>query len=138
MNKPILCLDFDGVIHSYASGWGGIDVIVDDPVPGVFEFLEKAVDEFEVNIYGSRSNSPEGIKAMERWFSCCIENHYDAVGHHSLIPGGDDKMYKILKSVEFVTSKPSAFVTLDDRSITFKGIWPSVNELLNFKPWNKE
>lgn len=31
MGKPILCLDFDGVIHSYASGWKGADVIPDPP-----------------------------------------------------------------------------------------------------------
>jgi hypothetical protein len=32
MTKPILCLDFDGVIHSYSSGWKGADVIPDPPV----------------------------------------------------------------------------------------------------------
>ena len=39
MSKPILCLDFDGVIHSYASGWKGADVIPDAAVPGAMEFL---------------------------------------------------------------------------------------------------
>ena len=29
MAKPILCLDFDGVIHRYDSGWKGADVIPD-------------------------------------------------------------------------------------------------------------
>ena len=31
--KPILCLDFDGVIHSYISGWKGADVIPDPLKP---------------------------------------------------------------------------------------------------------
>jgi hypothetical protein len=34
MRKPILCLDFDGVLHSYTSGWKGAAVIPDPPVPG--------------------------------------------------------------------------------------------------------
>jgi len=42
MSKPILCLDFDGVIHSYSSGWKGADVIPDPPVPGAFDFIRRA------------------------------------------------------------------------------------------------
>ena len=37
--KPIICLDFDGVIHSYTSGWKGAAVIPDPPVPGALEFI---------------------------------------------------------------------------------------------------
>lgn len=32
---PILCLDFDGVCHSYTSGWKGAAVIPDPAVPGL-------------------------------------------------------------------------------------------------------
>ena len=49
--KPILCLDFDGVCHSYISGWQGAGVIPDPPVDGMWEFLETAIGVFEVDIF---------------------------------------------------------------------------------------
>jgi hypothetical protein len=45
----------------------------------------------------------------------------------------DDK----LASIEWPLEKPPAFVTIDDRAMTFTGRWPSMMELKNFKPWNK-
>lgn len=53
-DKPILCLDFDGVIHSYASGWKGANVIHDPPVPGAIAFLREAVQSFRVAIFSGR------------------------------------------------------------------------------------
>jgi hypothetical protein len=50
MAKPILSLDFDGVIHSYTSGWKGADVIADPPVPGAFQFIGEALQVFLVSM----------------------------------------------------------------------------------------
>lgn len=122
MSKPILCLDFDGVIHSYESGWKGADVIPDPPVPGAISFIREAIRHFKVCIFSSRSNQPGGLQAMKDWLT-----------YHSEIGFKDP----IIDQIEWPTEKPPAMVTIDDRAITFDGTWPSTEALLAFKPWNK-
>jgi hypothetical protein len=124
MHKPILCLDFDGVCHQYSSGWKGADVIADGPVDGLFEFLENALEVFEVHIFSSRSRLENGISAMLYWF----------IEQEEYWSGGDTN---ITERLHFPEQKPPAHVSLDDRAVTFTGVWPSVEELENFKPWNR-
>lgn len=119
MPKPILCLDFDGVCHSYISGWQGVDIIPDPPVEGLEDFLKEAMQVFDIHIYSSRSSEHNGRHAMAEWF---VQNISLEVCH----------------SLRFPITKPSAFITIDDRAITFTGTWPDVQELLTFKPWNKK
>ena len=117
--KPILCLDFDGCIHSYSSGWKGVDKIPDTPVPGVFEWIESALEYFEIHVYSSRSTSAQGRAAMYFY----IRNH---------APHLAGKLF-------FAKEKPRAFIQIDDRCIMFDVNWSKISpkELLNFKPWYK-
>lgn len=126
MNKPILCLDFDGVIHSYTSRWQGATVIPDPPVDGAIAFMLGALHKFDVCIFSSRSGQAGGVSAMRDW----LRTHAGQCWHES--PAGPG-----LEDVRFVTEKPPALVTIDDRAITFTGVWPSIESLLSFKPWNK-
>ena len=118
MNKPILCIDFDGVIHSYTSPWTNAETISDPPVPGAIEWLESLLDNFEVCIYSSRSKTDSGISAMIDWLSKWSASD------------------KLIDSLKFPTQKPAAFLTIDDRAICFTGTFPQSEELLKFKPWN--
>ena len=127
LNKPILCLDFDGVIHSYTSGWKGADVVSDPPVEGVFAFMLGALEKFDVVIFSSRSHQKGGTEAMRSW----LKKHAGACWYES--PAGPG-----IEEVRFVEEKPPALVTLDDRAVTFTGKWPLVEELRAFKPWNKK
>ena len=127
MGKPILCLDFDGVIHSYTSGWKGADVIPDPPVDGALLFIVNALDHFRVAIYSSRSGQPGGINAMQKWLA---EHYYRDGGE--VVDGR-----AIVSLIEWPTEKPPAMVTLDDRAITFTGVFPAIEQLKSFKPWNK-
>lgn len=130
--KPILCIDFDGVIHRYDSGWKGASFIPDPVVPGFFEWAEKAAQHFRLVIYSSRSKEPEAVDAMMVWLAEQCKAWRASSGMHVI---------ETPLSFEFATEKPPAFVTIDDRAVTFEGDWsdprldPAV--LLTFKPWNK-
>lgn len=125
--KPILSLDFDGCLHSYASGWKGADVIPDPPVPGAMRFVANAVNHFEVQVFSSRSNQPGGLVAMQEWMLRRLVDEFQGGGHD------------IAEMIGWPTAKPAAFLTIDDRAICFDGDWGVLDPklLLNFQPWNK-
>jgi hypothetical protein len=136
-NKPILCVDFDGVIHSYSSGWKGPTVIPDLPVPGALSWLWRATEWFDVQVYSTRSKEPEGREAMLKWMLEYSrqefgDGHPMATIDHRRDPGFE-------YPITFAEDKPPAFLTIDDRAITFEGDWSDFNpaDLLQFKPWNK-
>jgi hypothetical protein len=124
--KLNLCLDFDGVCHSYTSGWQGADVIPDPPVDGMFDFLEEASEHFVIFIFSSRSHQLGGIEAMQNWF---IEQWFIEFGW-KLPPN-------YLFELQFPETKPPAWVSLDDRGLNFSGQWPTIRKLKDFRPWNK-
>jgi len=110
--KPTLCLDFDGVIHSYSSGYVCDEEIPDPPVEGAKEFILEAMEHFTVVVHSGRCKSPDGIKAIEQWL--------------------EDWGFPPIPVLDY---KPPAFLSIDDRAITFTGMWPDVQWLTEFKPW---
>jgi len=120
LSKPIILLDFDGCIHSYTSGWQGMEVCQDPPVPGVFEWMLEALKTFDISIYSARSVDPHGRRAM-----------YEYILRHT--------SEEFIRLVDFPQHKPRAFITIDDRCICFNGNWgdPNLHPRLirEFKPW---
>lgn len=127
-SKPVLSLDFDGVLHKYNSGWEGADVIADDPVDGAMRFLTDAVEKFNVHIFSTRSHQVGGVEAMWSW----IRNHL-----HVYWEDMPEVADKVLARISFPKFKPPANVLIDDRALCFMGDWPDLDEVLTFKPWNK-
>lgn len=128
-SRKILCIDFDGVLHSYTSGWQGARTIGDPPISGAFEWLRSLLDwpeewgamgkpsPFTVCIYSSRSRQFGGKRAMRKW----------------LLRHGIEREY--VQQIKFPTKKPAAYLTIDDRAICFRGEYPSELDLLAFEPY---
>lgn len=112
--KPMLAIDFDGVIHSYTGGDGEFT----PPVPGAIDFILRALERFEVCIYSTRCGHPQNILGMQVYLS-----------HHGLPPDA-------LRRLKFPVHKPPAHVFLDDRAVRFDGEWPELDALADFQPWN--
>lgn len=130
MSKPILCLDFDGVLHSYDSGWHGADKCADDPTDGAMRFLWEALDHFTVAVFSSRSRQRGGRKAMKTW----LRKHFIAYWAADRTTAEDK-----LAEIQWPQEKPPAFLSIDDRAIQFTSDWSVLqpDKLLTFRPWNK-
>ena len=107
--------DFDGVIHSYTSGWRGIDVIPDKPVDGIRSVIDTLRNEYnyKVVVVSTRCTEVHGIEAIREWLE-----KYDI-------------------SVDGVqATKPPAMVSVDDRCICFDGVTQGlVDRVRNFKTY---
>jgi hypothetical protein len=114
--KQTVILDFDGVIHSYSSGWKGADVIPDPPTPGAKEAIAELRKKYIVVVVSSRCHQDGGMDAIERWL----------------------RIHDI--EVDQVTNdKPPHIVTVDDRAFRFEGDWDAVIAGIPAAsiPWNK-
>lgn len=131
MSKPILCLDFDGVIHDYREGWKGGN-IYGRTTPGFWVWLDKALDIFQIVIYSSRSGNLDGLVQMGEWLGIQSQEH----GVKEL---GTNYDWGKMGQIQWATSKPPAMLTIDDRALTFTGSWEDFDptKLIEFKTWSQ-
>ena len=98
-----ICLDFDGVLHSYVSGWQGETVIADPPIHGTDKAVARLRKRYRVVVHSARCNTKAGREAVERW----LEQNGITVD-------------------EVCEHKPPAKVYVDDRGVRFDGKWEEV------------
>ena len=113
---PTVVFDFDGVIHSYKSGWQGATEIPDLPVPGIGPAIaDIRRNGYKVVVVSTRCATPEGIAAVK-----------------------DYLVYYGITVDAVQMEKPPALCYVDDRAIQFNG---NTNDLLDkirgFKPWTE-
>lgn len=114
---PTIVFDFDGVIHSYVSGWKGEIAIPDPPVPGIAEEIARIrAAGYRVVVVSTRCASIEGLAAVQQYL---LQNGIDV-----------DAVQK---------EKPPAICYVDDRAICFNGVSEGLLETIQkFKSWTED
>ena len=117
MSKQTVVFDFDGVIHSYTSGWKGAEIIPDPPVEGIKEAIDDIRKAgYEVIVVSTRCSTYVGELAIRKYLT-------------------DNGI--IVDDVK--AHKPPAIVYIDDRAICFDGKADTLlDKIKKFEPWNKQ
>ena len=107
-----ICIDLDGVLHSYTSGWVNERTVADPPEPGAAEFLHWLLDAgAEPILFTTRGNSEIGVRAVMRWLAD----------------------FRLPPLPVTATKPPYAVAFIDDRAIRYvpgSGDWHSVQHRL--------
>lgn len=98
--RRTICLDFDGVIHSYRSGWCGAEVIPDPPIHGTKEAIGRLRKGHRVVIHSARCATEAGYEAVKAWL-----------------------LKHDLQVDDVCRFKPPAVIYVDDRAVPFRGDW---------------
>ena len=137
MKKTIVNLDFDGTIHSYLSGWCGPDCIPDPPIAGAIEALQGYLDDddlivcFHTSRFGDVDRTRDAVVAVRDWLHRYgIHRSLIKVRHHVGPEDDVEPGYLYL-----VVRKPAADVGLDDKVMTFRGRYPTPQQLKSFRGW---
>ncbi len=125
-----VCVDFDGVVHEYSSGWQGADVIPDPPIVDTLKVLYEYLDAgLTIAIHSARSAQPGGIEAMRNWL-----NKHDFEYRKAMKPVQEPLAWEIM----FPICKPAAGMYIDDRGYPYNGpgTLPDPGVIKLFRPWN--
>ncbi|HET7628087.1 MAG TPA: hypothetical protein VFK44_06825 [Bacillales bacterium] len=113
--KQTIVFNFDGVIHSYTSGWKGIGMIPDPPVEGIRETIQALRKKYRLLVVSSRCREDKGRVAIKKW----LRDHEIEVDGITL-------------------EKEPAVVYVDDRAVTFDGNAAQLEKRIReFQPWHK-
>jgi len=111
MTKTI-AIDFDGVLHSYKSGWIA-GHILEEPLNGALHFCHWLIEnKFKIIIFSCRASDPVGFVAICTWLN---EHNFPA-------------------TIEVTHKKPDALLYIDDRGMRFNGNFDEIMTFITNNP----
>ena len=117
--RKTIAVDFDGVLHLYTKkiGLDEQHMVLDPPVDGAVEWCWEMIKHYDLVVFTCRHVSEGGLEATVEWLK-----QWGFPWEQMPVTG----------------TKPVAQIYIDDRGYHFTGIFPTVEEIKSFKPWNRE
>lgn len=101
--QKALCIDFDGTLHAYTSGWQGDDIVSDLPVEGAVQACHDLAEAgWKLYVLSSRTN----LEPVAAWLQ-----------EHNFPP------------MTLTRVKPICIAYIDDRAVRFEGNWSSIRKM---------
>lgn len=131
--KLTVGVDYHGCLCSYTQGkhWEADTISPEGPSLGAIEWLLEVSERFHVAVTCARaSQRPEMVDQLCEW----------------LIEHGVPRSYLTLSEPSSIDPRPRIWVSqfkprcwlyIDDRAFCFRGTWPAVAEIEQFRPWNR-
>ncbi len=126
-----LLVDVDGTLNSYTSKYQKDNPNhLDPPVDGAIQALRRYIEVFDVYLFSTRfledrhrpaqntSTLEEAVAEVKKW----------------LFFWGMPLLE--IDQLKFTAQKVPCFMIIDDRGYHFQGVFPSVEEIKRFKPWD--
>jgi len=100
--RPILAIDFDGVIHRYSGGWGWCEgSIYDEPMPGAIQALRELYGRgYDIVVHTARTD----FDVIRTWLREWDNRHF---------PNAEAYPFKV------TNLKPPAVAYIDDKAVLF-------------------
>lgn len=150
--RKVVAIDFDGVIHRHVAKWTKPHEINDGPVEGVFEFLDRVLEEFDVTVFSARAADARARYAIVDWlvrhwprlagWAQEEEAHTSSFVLWGRRPRHQGGLSGLAATVKITARKPHAFLYIDDRGWRFDGTtFPTMDELRAFAAcdsWTKK
>lgn len=128
--RPVVAVDFHGVICEHPEGSKGLTEPGWPEVPGAIEWLGSITPRYAVHLVSARFSRPgimgrDAMLAARGWL----------VGH------GIPMAWMVSSAGEaritFAATKPVCVLWVDDRAFCFRGTFPTADEIESFRPWNR-
>ncbi len=139
--KPILLVDFDGVLHGFDNGWQGRNNFPNSAVTGSMFFLWQAVIYFNVCIFSARSRRWGGRKAMKKWLRRELVKWFAGPAEMKksrpmFFHERETLVEALMSKIRFPLFKLPGHLIIDDRCWCFTGKFPTMQEISDFTPWH--